>query len=826
MNRHPKSNLIWDTLRNPKCEACDLHKEAKTICLLGDGPVPAKGLVLGEAPGYREDSVEIPFSGKSGLFLRKMLKEIGLDPRELYITNVAACRPPGNRPPTRKEAKTCSELYLVPQIERVAPRAALLLGNTAVSFALGKKASVTKMEGTTFNYEGIICVPSRHPSSVIRAEGEEGYAFVLQQFRENLLLFKRVLNPQKEDEFKFSSELPDKLEEGKAVYTDIETTGLSPFVEDAKIHSAGFAQYPASISCFALNGKRHVNVNYVLKNFPIIAHRTTFEGTWYRQHFGITPRIYHDTKLMAYLIDENEPSGLKYQAIRYLGVEPWAEEMDFKDPDLKKLLPYNARDVQYGLRLYRERDLPFLKKNPKIARLMRYILLPAIEVFIEIICNGFHIDEKAATKKLKHCQDEKKKLNDKLNEIAGKEVNPGSPKQMSHLFYKQLALTCPVKTKKGADSTSEASLVRLKGQHEAVDVLWAWRGWEKYDSTYLTPWLEKGPILHANYDFTGTDTGRLSSSMVKNSRNEKGTGAVIHQCPRDAFIRNLIVARNKGWYILAADLSQIELRWVAHHANEETMIQIFRRGEDIHLATAQTLRKGEIDKETRKRAKAVNFGFVYGMYAPKFQAYAKEKFEIDLTLKEAKDYRRKFFEKYNGLLSWHRRVEAFVRQNGYIDSVFGRRRHLPEARDASEEDCPDCLKDIKSDCFLCGGTGIVSGSGSADEWIRRENVRQAINSPIQSAANELDLLIAALIASYSLPWDFKIDRKRTLPIGAAHDSLLFEVEPSYAKTLKEGILWTVKNLPLKKFFDIVMRVPILIDVNVYSDCWEGKVVEL
>src|SRR6185369_15795210 len=107
-----------------------------------------------------------------------------------------------------------------------------------------------------------------------------------------------------------------------------------------------------------------------------------------------------DTKVGAYIINENEPNGLKTLAINYLGVDPWSEEMDFENPDFEKMLPYNARDNSYGLRLYYERDLPFLKKNPKVARLLRSIVYPAIEVFIEIICNGFHIDEKKAREKM------------------------------------------------------------------------------------------------------------------------------------------------------------------------------------------------------------------------------------------------------------------------------------------------------------------------------------------------------------------------------------------------------------------------------------------
>lgn len=832
MKRNPQSDVIWETIRNPNCTNCELCQGAQTVCLLGDGPVPCEAMAIGEAPGYREDEIEIPFSGKSGILLRQTLKEIGLDPRKIYITNVVACRPPANRTPTRTEAKICSSLFLIPQIDKVKPKAILLLGNTAVQFVTGRKAAVTKMEGSTISYNGIPCAPCRHPSSVIRLEDidPKAYEFALQTFRENLLLFKRILDPSPDNDIEFERFVPHQKNLDATIpyiYTDVETKGLNPFKTDAPIWSASWAQKPDSVYCTRLDtSSTRGGVRNILDHFKIIAHRAMFEGIWYRRNFGITPRIYHDTKLCAYLIDENGPSGLKYQAVRHLNVEPWDEGQDFQNPDFEKLLPYNARDSKYGLRLYRERDLPFLKRHPKLARLLRYILLPGSEVFTEVICNGYHINEKVARQRLKECEDKKLQLNKKINKYAGKEVNPGSPKQMAELFYEHLGLDCPVLTKNGGKSTAEAARIRLKLQepyHPVIDLLDEWHKWEKYESTYITPWLAKGPVLHANYSTTGTTTGRLSSSMVKDKRGEKKSGAVIHQCPRDPFIRTLVSprgylpspyfdscppevkARPEDWCILAGDLSQVELRLVAHAAEEATMIEVFNKDPktpdgDIHYQTARELQpKGEIIKETRKKAKAVNFGFVYGMWWRKFVAYALEKFDLRLTEKEGQDYRKKFFRKYRELLPWHRRVEAFVTRNGWIDSILGRRRHLPAAKVDSSSSYKDEI----------------------DDWIRKEAVRQAINSPIQGTASDIMLWILALIASYSLKWSFKIDRQKCFPIGSAHDSGLFECHKSYAKELKEGILWTVANLPFKKIFGVEMRCPILMDVNIYDNCWEG-----
>jgi DNA polymerase-1 len=248
---------------------------------------------------------------------------------------------------------------------------------------------------------------------------------------------------------------------------------------------------------------------------------------------------------------------------------------------------------------------------------------------------------------------------------------------------------------------------------------------------------------------------------------------------------------------VAADWSQIELRLVAHASGDKTMLDIFNSGQDIHLATAETLVRGKVTKETRKRAKAVNFGFVYGMFPPKFRAYALEKFDLKLSLHDSELYREAFFNKYGGLEAWHRRVEAQLSRIGYIDSVFGRRRHLPEAMHDS---------------------GVM-------EWVRREAIRKGINSPIQSAGSDLDLFMAALIASRSLPWDFKIDHKQAFIVGAAHDSLIFECHKNYVRTLKDGIAHTVKNLPTQKYFGFTFKVPVIMDVTAYKSHWEGDILE-
>jgi uracil-DNA glycosylase family 4 len=174
------------SIRNSACKACALHKGVNTVCLMGVGPVPCRAMIIGEAPGGDEDESGIPFMGDAGSFLRRMLtdKDVDLDPKTLYITNIAKCKPPKNRRPKKPEITTCAALYLGKEIEEVRPSVILLLGATAISWAKGEKTAVKKSEGSTFEKGGITYVPSHHPSRRSRRPAI---------FKKNLLLFRDAL---------------------------------------------------------------------------------------------------------------------------------------------------------------------------------------------------------------------------------------------------------------------------------------------------------------------------------------------------------------------------------------------------------------------------------------------------------------------------------------------------------------------------------------------------------------------------------------------------------------------------------------------------------
>ncbi|GAJ02391.1 unnamed protein product, partial [marine sediment metagenome] len=271
--------------------------------------------------------------------------------------------------------------------------------------------------------------------------------------------------------------------------------------------------------------------------------------------------------------------------------------------------------------------------------------------------------------------------------------NPGSPKQLAHLLFNVMGFPGEVLTKGGDLSTKESVLIDLKNQypHPILEAIVEFRKYTKYDSTYIVPWRElrdsKG-FIHPHYHLKPV-TGRLSSTEPN-----------LQQTPREPWMRNCLGAP-PGWLLLAPDYSQIEMRIAAHLSQDENLLAVFAEGRDVHLETAMLvtgLPADKITKELRKKAKAVNFGLIYGMGARKLMEYAKEKYEVYMTLGEATTWRKAFFTRYPRLLEWHRRQIHEVHEKHQVVSMIGRIRHL---------------------------NNILS----SDPQIAAEAERQAINSP-------------------------------------------------------------------------------------------------
>jgi DNA polymerase-1 len=799
-----------DAIRNPGCVLCPLHEGAEHVCLMGSGPIPADIMIVGEAPGEREDEAHRAFVGKSGKLLTEMLLRVGINRRDVYITNAAKCRPPDNETPKRGHIKTCVSEYLLKELELVKPKFVLLLGNSALQGLTGK-SGITKKRGTTFVLgNGITAMATFHPAAVLRNPrlGSEVDA--------DLRRFARMVRGEKED-------MPTKvriirtkthlkwllanLKRADVISWDIETythwtkstpapkkPGLQEWHgEDSQIVSIGFSWKPGEAAVLPLHHKKSPwkNPDAVFEllrdvmtrpDAKYIAHNGKFDAKWMHAK-GIFVRQDFDTMLAAHMLDENRTKGLKPLSQLLLGADAYdvGEELgNAYFMPLKRLCIYNGKDCDYTLRLYylfREQ----LKAEPRTARVFKLLMMPASNMLVDVERHGIWLDHERWVKRYSFAAKNRDKLYRGISKYWPEDnaINLNSPPQVARLLFNHLDLDVLEVTKTGAPTTKEAVLLKLKGEHKVCEALINYRKWEKRMNTYFRPWKyehsdDRGRV-HGSYKLFGTVTGRLS-----------GEGG-IQQVPRDTFMRALFGAE-PGRSFVQGDYSQVELRIAAMLANERRMLRAYATGEDLHMLTAVQLtgkRPQDITKEERKRAKAVNFGFLYGMGAPKFVETAWENYELVVSLEEAEAWRDRFFETFKGLPRWHERQRRLARRYGRVHSPIGRIRHLP---------------DIESE----------------DKGVRAEAERQAINSPVQSCASDLMLTSMCIL-------NRELDPKLGWMVGTVHDSILFDFDDGYVDRGCEIVKEVMENMePVRRMFGADITVPIVADIEVGRHWGEGE----
>lgn len=487
-----------------------------------------------------------------------------------------------------------------------------------------------------------------------------------------------------------------------------------------------------------------------------------------------------DIMLAAHLLDENRPKNLGFLSQSILGADEYKGMVETKPEKImgepiRKLALYNGNDVGYTWQIY-----PKLRQelavHPRLLRLYIKLMMPASHVIQRVEYRGMYADRERLDDRLVQLQgmidDQKEVLWEHLpKKWAAAGFNFNSTQQLGRWLFSAekrggLGLDPLELTKTGNPSTKEAVLLHYKA-HPAIRALLRYRTLQlKWMNTYLLPWstrLDTASRLHTVYKLYGTVTGRLSGDL--------------QQVPRDTFVRGVIGAP-PGWCFVQADYSQIELRIAAHSAREARMLRAFELGEDLHMLTATRMTgklASEVTSEERKKAKAVNFGFLYGMYPRKFQAYAFENYDLVVSQSEAEVVRKRYFEMFGDLEAWHDRQRRMAHLHHSVTSPIGRVRHLP-----------DIL--------------------SSDNGVRMEAERQAINSPVQSMASDLMLFSMVQLAPLLHP-------NEAVMVGTLHDAIFFEVREDklgkYLPIIKE----TMENLPIKKTFGCELRVPVVADVE-------------
>lgn len=752
-------------------------------------------MVVGEAPSPFSRDYKEAFSGKTKEILDSLLKELQISRNEMYITTASKC--PTVDSIEKKNLKICAEKYLCKEIKMVKPKFILILGASAL-YAVLKKTGIQKRQGEIIEQDGITYFISLHPSVLLRK------SHLYPHMQADFVRFRKHMQGERPGgELNFSNvttfqEL-DKaltyLESLQSVCYDLETTGLNPRKDSILCIALGDHQKQFLI--WNTEGEfkdRSKELQSKLTSFfkrctNLVAHNGRFDNQFLKQQFGISLNQTIDTMLAYYLLQEKPPHGLKPVCKMLFNAPDWdkgiAKPFDLQKNSFTEVAIYTAYDIYYTSLLF-QHTIQKLEQQPRLYRFYEKLMLPASKLMEVMETEGVTIHKAKHQALAITYSDEIGALERRMREIFSEpEINFNSPAQVAVLLFEKLQLPIKGLTPKGKYSVSESVLkqVLTETQHPGLSLLMEYREKTKL-LQFLKNWEEHfeeedGDLvkIHPNFLLHGTVTGRLSC------RNPN-----LQQVPRDINIRSLITAP-KGYVLIEADYSQIELRIIAHLANELKMIQAYNRGEDIHTITASTILNiplDKVEKADRKKAKAVNFGFMYGMGAKKFQEYARDKFETIFTLEESLAFRRKFFQLYPYILQWHEHQRILVRSLQYVENLLGRKRNLPEIL-------------------------------SYDEGLIHEAERQAVNSPVQSFASDLTLLALTRLQK-AYPHDIK-------PVGLVHDAILFCVPEnnidSGIKLVKEFMLCEDY---LEHGWGVELKVPLDIEIKV-GDWGVGKIHE-
>ncbi|WDH23015.1 DNA polymerase I [Pseudomonas chlororaphis] len=495
---------------------------------------------------------------------------------------------------------------------------------------------------------------------------------------------------------------------------------------------------------------------------------------------GITVRgVAFDTMLESYVLNSTATRhDMDSLAEKYLGhttvsfqdiAGKGAKQLTFDQIALEQAGPYAAEDADVTLRLHQVLHEK-LAAIPSLASVLSDIEMPVVPVLARIERQGALVDADLLGVQSIELGDKMVALEREAFEIAGEEFNLGSPKQLGVILYDKLGLPVLKKTAKGQPSTAEEVLAKLaEDDYPLPKVLMQYRSMSKLKSTYTDRLPEqinpRTGRIHTSYHQAVASTGRLSSSdpNLQNIPVRTAEGRRIRQ----AFIAP------PGYKLLAADYSQIELRIMAHLSRDEGLLNAFRNNLDVHAATAAEVFKVElkdVSSDQRRSAKAINFGLIYGMGAQKLGK------DIGVDTKTAKAYIDTYFARYPGVREYMDRTRAQAAEQGYVETLFGRRLYLPEINSNKPQE-------------------------------RAGAERTAINAPMQGTA--ADIIKKAMVAVDNWLTASGLDAKVILQV---HDELVLEVREDLVDKVSEEIRGYMSNAA-------ILDVPLLVEVGVGSN-WD------
>ncbi len=474
------------------------------------------------------------------------------------------------------------------------------------------------------------------------------------------------------------------------------------------------------------------------------------------QQYGVSVKgKLYDTMLAHYLIEPDKRHNMDILAEDFLNYTPvsieeligkkGAKQGNMRDVDFEKIKEYAAEDADITLQL-KQKLHPILAESTSAIKLFEEVEMPLTQVLTDIELEGIRIDTEFLADMSKTLESDMRVVQDRVFELAGVDFNIGSPKQLGEVLFEKLKLDPKAKkTKTGQYMTGEEILSKLEGEHEIARKILDFRELQKLKSTYVDalPLLisPRTGRIHTSFNQAVAVTGRLSSTNP-NLQN------IPIRTPRGREIRKAFIPRNEEFQILSADYSQIELRIMAAFAQDESMIEAFNQGRDIHATTAAKVFNVSLDEVTpdmRRKAKTVNFGIIYGV-----SAFGLSQ-QIDISRTEAKEIIDSYWREFPSIKKYMDSAVIKARDMGYVETVLGRRRYL---RDINAQNMVE--------------------RGFAE--------RNAINAPIQGSA--ADMIKVAMIKVNNF---IKKEKLKSRMILTVHDELVFDAHISEIDLLKENV---------------------------------------
>ena len=586
-----------------------------------------------------------------------------------------------------------------------------------------------------------------------------------------------------------------KLQAARLICVDTETTSLDPMT--AKIVGLSFSVEAGSAAYLPLthdyfDAPQQLNFAETLAKIkPILeseAIKKVGQNLKYDQHVfknhGITLNgIAHDTMLQSYVFESHKTHGMDALAERHLGLQTihfedvagkGAKQVSFNQVMVEVAAEYAAEDADITLQLH-QAMFPVIANDEKLNFIYEKIEMPSSACLFTIERNGVLIDSQMLNAQSNEIGLKLIALENQAYELAGQPFNLGSPKQLQEILFDKLGIKPTKKTPSGAPSTDEDVLQELALDHPLPKVLLEYRGLAKLKSTYT----DKLPRMinaatgrvHTSYNQAVAITGRLASSdpNLQNIPVRSVEGRRI----REAFIAP------KGSHIVSADYSQIELRIMAHLSQDAGMLAAFANNEDIHRHTAAEVfgvEKEAVDNEQRRYAKVINFGLIYGM-----SAFGLAQ-NLNIDRKAAASYIERYFARYPGVRQYMDNTRAIAKQQGYVETYFGRRLWVPEIN-------------------------------SANAQRRAGAERAAINAPMQGTAADLIKLAMIAVANWLSTEKLNGEPLKTKLIMQVHDELVLEVPGNELELVKKTLPDLMQNVAK-------LSVPLLAEVGVGNN-WES-----